>query len=309
MKEKKFEEIMDNWASQEKESAPQLHPTKEMYQMVKAKKRKVFFPVFARWATVGIAAAVIIVVGTFLYPDIFRSSTPLEQSKEQEESLVEPQKEDVSKKGVPAPTRGTTDELETAKTALEGSGRQYNEEARKELFSNKREDVKVADRPLAPTEDASDSLAGQPAPAPGIAKSRTTSGTRKAQVIPPRAAVPQGAEGEFESNMSYRNGQFATPELLISAKDTAGEKHVGSKIFRGKNGIWFDTGHSQEKEIIKIKRDSQAYHDLITAMPDLKAFFEIGQNVIVNIGEYSIEIADEGKTELAEDELKKLVKE
>ena len=56
MNDEKFDEIMKNWVSHEIESTPQLRPKKEMYQMVKAKKQKVFFPVFARWATIGAAA-------------------------------------------------------------------------------------------------------------------------------------------------------------------------------------------------------------------------------------------------------------
>ena len=52
---------------------------------------------------------------------------------------------------------------------------------------------------------------------------------------------------------------------------------------------------------------SQAYLDLITAIPELKTSFEIGKHVIVTIGPYSIEIADDGKTELTKNELKKLV--
>jgi hypothetical protein len=99
----------------------------------------------------------------------------------------------------------------------------------------------------------------------------------------------------------------AEKEFDSADEDVKGEKKVGSKTFHFKNGIWVDTEHSQKKEIIKIKRGSQAYIDLITAMPELKAYFEAEKNMIVNIGQYSIEIADDGKTELTEDELKKLV--
>jgi hypothetical protein len=69
-----------------------------------------------------------------------------------------------------------------------------------------------------------------------------------------------------------------------------------------------DTEHSKTQQLIKIKRDSQAYHDLITAIPELKAYFEIGDQVIVTIGRYSIKISDDGKTVLTDDELEHLVK-
>ena len=40
----------------------------------------------------------------------------------------------------------------------------------------------------------------------------------------------------------------------------------------------------------------------------MKQYFEIGERVIVNIGRFSIEIAEDGKTELTEEELKKRVR-
>jgi hypothetical protein len=83
-------------------------------------------------------------------------------------------------------------------------------------------------------------------------------------------------------------------------------KTVGTKTFSLTNGIWVDSAHTAEKEIIKIKRDSQAYKDLLAAKPELKQYFEFGEKVLVNLGKYSIEIAEDGKTELTKEELQKL---
>ena len=90
-------------------------------------------------------------------------------------------------------------------------------------------------------------------------------------------------------------------------KESAEEKQIGSKTFRLQDGIWVDTTHTPQHTLLKIKRGSQAYHDLLKALPELKAYFEIGKHVIVNIGKYSIEIADEGKTTLTEEELTQLM--
>ena len=84
MNDEKFDEIMKDWTTHEMESTPQLRPKKEMYQMVKAKKQKVFFPLFVRWATVG-AAAVFIIALAILHPDFFRSTTQFDQSPRQQE--------------------------------------------------------------------------------------------------------------------------------------------------------------------------------------------------------------------------------
>ncbi len=309
MEDEKFEKIMDDWASREIKSTPQLRPKKKMYQMLKAKKRKVFFPVFARWATVGIATAMFIVAVT-LYPDIFRPSTHLEQSIKEEEASVELQKEDVAKKNAPGFIREKTEEPVIVRRTLDESVLRDQKETEEGAITGETVTVKA---PLPMAESAADSPVGQvaqPAPTAPTAKLRAISETRKrkAKVVSTRETLQRMLEEEFDSGTSSRDDQVTAPEPLISGKDTPEEKQADSKLFRVKNGIWTDAEHSQEKELIKIKRNSQAYHDLITAMPDLKAYFEIGQNVIVNVGDYSIEMVDDGKTELTEDELKKLVK-
>jgi hypothetical protein len=46
---------------------------------------------------------------------------------------------------------------------------------------------------------------------------------------------------------------------------------------------------------------------LLKAIPELKAYVEIGDNLIIVIGTYAIEIAADGKTQLTQKELQKLV--
>jgi len=63
MDKKKFDELMDKWASHEMNSAPEINPTAEVYQRLKDRQKKPRFTVFSwpvRWAAAGIAAAVII---------------------------------------------------------------------------------------------------------------------------------------------------------------------------------------------------------------------------------------------------------
>lgn len=341
MEEKKFEEIMDNWASKETESAPQLRPTKEMYQMVKAKKQRVLFPVFARWATVGIAAATIVLVAS-LYPDVFRLWTYFEQSPQKEATTVKSQKEGEVDKGLPAPDREKMAEPDIPGTTFEESATLSDEEAKavpeeipvsvmqssekaekpraeiqieKESGVHKKRDLGTRKSPLPSPSlgETSDSTVGRtiqpPAPTEVVAKSKTTSEPLKVKLTPDRSVTLPGAEEESASDTLSFRSRVAAPESSVSGKDKVAEKQVDTKIFRVKDGVWIDTEHSQEKKIFKIKRDSQVYHDLISVMPQLKPYFEISRNVIVNIGKYSIEIADDGKTELAEDELKKLIQE
>ena len=73
MKDEEFDKAMDTWASKELESAPQLHPTGEMYRMVKSRRRKAMFPIYARWVLVGVSVAALVLM-VILNPLIFRPS-------------------------------------------------------------------------------------------------------------------------------------------------------------------------------------------------------------------------------------------
>lgn len=169
---------------------------------------------------------------------------------------------------------------------------------------NKDGDTTTVNQPLPLPEGVSDYAVGQStrqqlaAPA---AKFRSMSELQKT-VAPPSA----DKAGEI-LRPEPTSGPGRTTESSDD-KELKRTKRVRSKIFHFKDRVWVDTEHSETKQLIKIKRDSQAYHDLITAIPELKIYFEIGDQVIVTIGRYSIKIADDGKTALTDDELEHLVK-
>jgi hypothetical protein len=63
MDKKKFDDLMDKWASQEMKAAPEISPAEKVYQRLKDRQKKsrfTFIPWPVRWAAAGLAAAVII---------------------------------------------------------------------------------------------------------------------------------------------------------------------------------------------------------------------------------------------------------
>lgn len=73
MSDKKFENLMDKWASHEIDTAPDLHPTEETYRKIKAEQKKprfMLFPRLLQWAATGAAAAAVILLTVF-YSDLF----------------------------------------------------------------------------------------------------------------------------------------------------------------------------------------------------------------------------------------------
>ena len=60
MKDEDFEQTMDEWAEHEVESAPQMHPTDEMYRMIEARKRRSMLSIHVRRVLVGVAVACLV---------------------------------------------------------------------------------------------------------------------------------------------------------------------------------------------------------------------------------------------------------
>jgi hypothetical protein len=318
MHENRFKEIMENWASQESESVPQLRPKKEMYQRIKAKTPKMFFPVFTRWATVGVAVVAVVVAVIVLRPEFFHAPKSLEQSPGKDTPSVEMQRSEEGERDVSAPMerkdRGEelkrkADMLEVATVDSEGepSVALLKEEAQNEMPAPA--DKNIVKQPL--PSSAAEGVPGEtfaPSPTGRTAKSRAAFKPAEESDVSLQSASTQPAEREFSFDALADNDEALTPALSVVGEETTGEQQqIGSKIFRREDDIWIDTDHTQGKEIIKIKRNSQAYHQIVTVKPDLKSYFDHYQNMIVNIGTYSIELTDDGKTELTEAELKTLL--
>jgi hypothetical protein len=83
MRDQDFEIIMERWADHEIASAPEMHPTADMYRMVQAKTRRNRFSVlFARHSAVAAAAislVVFLVFYTMIFQPAIRSSAPAGQ--------------------------------------------------------------------------------------------------------------------------------------------------------------------------------------------------------------------------------------
>ncbi len=172
---------------------------------------------------------------------------------------------------------------------------------------NKEGDSTTVKQPLPLPQGVSDLAVGgmqQRAFSKSAAPMGLSNSTRGATRTLTEAAAPEEQEPS-------RLRPAPTPAHRIERKDTeedaAAVKTVGSKTFKLTNGVWMDTEHSPDNELVKIKRGSQAYKEILKAMPHLTGCFELGKEVIVTIGEYSIKIGDEGKSDLTQEELTQLL--
>jgi len=100
MKDQDFEKIMDAWADHETESAPEMHPTADMYRMIQARKKREPSSLFySRWALLGAGLASLVAFAV-LYTLLSRPSTPSDSRPDQVVALVAQREGFASEKGV-----------------------------------------------------------------------------------------------------------------------------------------------------------------------------------------------------------------
>ena len=339
MDDKKFDAMMKTWTEHEHESALQLRPTKDMYQMVKAKKPNVWFPVFARWVTVGVAA-MIIVVAAFLHPGLVPLPPFQDKTSKQETAPTEPKgefrDEDVAGPDVPSTTEEKKDAFTSRErtyqepgiptdttvekaSAGEGIRREQNVVAdkmpEKAVISEEMEVEHLEQQVAANLEiESAPEDAMQPQPqeemkvstAVSMLKSRSVAETRKAKEEPSPEKGPSQITTPTLETEKEETPEPSAMRALSVGRTSLPEKHIGEKIFHFKENVWIDAAYTPEQKLLTIKRDSQAYRDLLTALPDLQEYVDVGERVIVVVGDNALEIATEGETELTEEELEKL---
>lgn len=294
MDDKKFEQMMEDWASKEMASAPDMRPTPDMRQAVASRKRPFAFALFARWATVGVAAAAMILVAV-LHPGWFRSQQILEQAEQQASPLEKP----------------ASDALNT----LAASAETAKEQAEPAIIAAAPTDERIAasESQLSaprmmraePSAPVTESTAARPPLNAAFAPAR------KAAAAPKICAVPQPSqdEGALTKGISALQGKEKSDLALMTAQEAerlAQCQQIGEKTFLLQHGVWVDSADAPEKARIAIRRDSPAFRDLLALRPDLNIYLEPLPQVIVNLGEVSVEISTQGKTALTDDDLKRL---
>ena len=128
---------------------------------------------------------------------------------------------------------------------------------------------------------------------------------------PKICAVPQPSqdEGALTKGISALPGKGKSDLALMTAQEAerlAQCQQIGEKTFLLQHGVWVDSADAPEKARIAIRRDSPAFRDLLALRPDLNIYLEPLPQVIVNLGEVSVEISAQGKTALTDDDLKRL---
>ena len=293
MDDKKFEQMMEDWVSKEMASAPDMRPTPDMRQAVASRKRPFAFALFARWATVGVAAAAMILMAV-LYPGWFRPQQIFEQAEQQASPVEKPAAADAL--NTPAASAETA--KEQAEPAIVAAAPTDERIAAGESQLSAPRMMRA--EPSAPV---TESTAARPPLNAAFAPARKSA--------PKICAVPQPSqdEGALTKGISALPGKGNSDLALMTAQEAerlAQCQQIGEKTFLLQHGVWVDSADAPEKARIAIRRDSPAFRDLLALRPDLNIYLEPLPQVVVNLGEVSVEISAQGKTALTDDDLKRL---
>lgn len=342
MDEKKFEEMMEKWASHEMASAPKLQPTAEMLAAVKAKKQPLFSSMFARWATVGVAAAAML-IATMMYPRWYLPKQALQEETPPASSVEQPV----------AAAQKAQNEVASARSAVavtEGETMAADED--------------IADKGLTPPEIAPPAPAPEPAEKPmaaerretsvdleGVAEKKTDTALMMARgkdeavaqsapqetdsstpalevfiapekehaakpkicaVQPVGSNAPQESEamlaGKIAEGTSTPSFEQQASKLMSKAQPevVAQCQRIGDKTFMLEHDVWVDSKHTPDTTIIAVQRDSEAYRHALEIRPELQPYFDALPRIIVNLGEVSLEVSPQGKINLSDEEMAQL---
>ncbi len=345
MDEKKFEKMMDEWTSHELASAPKLQPTTEMLAVVKAKKQPLFSLSFARWATVGVAAAAML-IATLIYPRWYQpkqENVPTVSSveqlvvaapKAQNEDAVIPVVEDKAeeKKVVamasvePAADKGLAQpDIAPPAPAPEPEIKPMVAERREtsgdlEETAERKADAtllegRTKDEAVSESVAAQDADASTPALEVFIAPAKEESAKPKICAVQPvGSSVPQESNpllaGKTMADAPKSSFEQQASELMSEAQRgvVAQCQQIGDKTFMLEHDVWVDSEHTPEKTMIAIQRDSEAYRQALELRPELKPYFDAWDRVIVNLGEVSLEVNPQGKATLSDEDMARLKK-
>jgi Ca-activated chloride channel family protein len=95
------------------------------------------------------------------------------------------------------------------------------------------------------------------------------------------------------------------------ARDERGDVAVatsGGKTFFRHNEKWVESDRDDKKPVVKIKRFSAAYFAMLKLKPEFGKYLSLGDKVSFDAGRVTVEIADDGKEKLTEEELNRYFK-
>lgn len=85
-------------------------------------------------------------------------------------------------------------------------------------------------------------------------------------------------------------------------------REIGGHRLRLVDGQWRDEAHRENATLLRVRRDSAAYRELLQLRPELAAVFALGDRVLVAFGDYSVLVSDSGFSDFPDSTLLKALR-
>lgn len=123
-----------------------------------------------------------------------------------------------------------------------------------------------------------------------------------------QAADEARARREAASAGDLRAAEEKLEAELADLDDTLGPtRALGGRIFRLSEGVWTDVAFAADSRLIEIEAYSNAYFDLLRALPELEPVLRELGTVMVAGAELTLRVSSEGRDELSASELSEIV--
>ena len=159
-------------------------------------------------------------------------------------------------------------------------------------------------------------------------------GGRAAEEIMDRArrmaAEPQAQVGAVAFKRAERSSRLREADKLMAAEDALNAvvaqsrlladgralaedevaqvvRHAGRRLFVLRDGTWTDIRFDTSLRVIEVQPFSDAYFELVRRVPGLKAYFALGDQVLIAGDGVALKLSDAGAAELKRAELKALL--
>ena len=132
----------------------------------------------------------------------------------------------------------------------------------------------------------------------------------------PAPSAQNGAEAfrraERSAQLTAAKSMAASDEAVVGGMaaeaDAPATRRVGGRMFVRRAGVWTDLAHADGTQVIQVKAFSQAYFDLVTALPEIREWLAVGNDLLIGGRRMGIRIGETGKAAWGSGELDRLVR-
>ena len=131
----------------------------------------------------------------------------------------------------------------------------------------------------------------------------------------PAAQVGAGAVQRAEAQRRFADAVALEALVVPAAADSLGARdghqarHVGNRTFAWRDSTWTDIAHGDSLPVVRVAAFSDAYFELLRALPELVRPATLAPAVLVAGRRVSIKIGADGKSAWAEGELDRIMRE